>query len=174
MAEYDKPDDSEYSRSATQTVAITQKEDTTMKCKECQVENIEGALFCEECGARLEEKPDISESASETGESPLVFQSSEGNTLTIPEKEEVMIGREDPISEIFPDVDLSSLGGLEKGVSRKHAVIRRVGVDYVVEDMGSTNGTFINKKRIQPHARQVIKPGDEIKFGKLSLSVKAA
>jgi len=145
-----------------------------MKCKECQVENIEGALFCEECGARLEVKPDMAEIVSEGGGAPLVLQSSEGNTLAIPEKEEVMIGREDPISEVFPDVDLTSLGGLEKGVSRKHAIIHRVGVDYVVEDMGSTNGTYINKKRIQPHARQVIKPGDEIKFGKLSLSVKAA
>ncbi|HUJ17142.1 MAG TPA: FHA domain-containing protein [Nitrospirota bacterium] len=145
-----------------------------MKCKECQMENIEGALFCEECGAKLEERSEILGLEMETSGPKLVFASPEGSTLDIPAKDEVMIGREDPISEVFPDVDLTNLGGLEKGVSRKHAVIHHAGADYMVEDMGSTNGTFINKKRIQPHAPETIKPGDEVRFGKLSLSVKAA
>ncbi len=145
-----------------------------MKCKECQRENIEGALFCEECGAKLEEKSEVLGADIETGRAKLVLASSDGNTVDIPAKEEVMIGREDPVSEVFPDVDLTALGGLEKGVSRKHALIHHAGADYTVEDMGSTNGTYINKKRIQPHAPQAIKPGDEVRFGKLSLSVKAA
>ncbi len=145
-----------------------------MKCKECQVENIEGALFCEECGSKLAEKPEILETDVETGGAKLILTSPEGNTLDIPAKDEVVIGREDPIREVFPDVDLTALGGMEKGVSRKHAVIRHAGTDYTVEDMGSTNGTFINKKRIPPHAPEAIKPGDEVRFGKLSLSVKAA
>ena len=145
-----------------------------MKCKECQMENIEGALFCEECGAKLDEKAELIATDVETGGAKLVLSSPEGSTLDIPAKDEVVIGREDPISEVFPDVDLTALGGLEKGVSRKHAVIHRTGVDYTVEDMGSTNGTFINRKRIQPHAPEAIKPGDEVRFGKLSLSVKAA
>lgn len=145
-----------------------------MKCKECQMENIEGALFCEECGAKLEEKPELIETGGAAGGAELVLASPDGSTLEIPSKEEVMIGREDPISEVFPDVDLTGLGGIEKGVSRKHAVIHHEGADYTVEDMGSTNGTFINKKRIQPHAPQTIKPGDEVRFGKLALSVKAA
>ncbi len=145
-----------------------------MKCKECQTDNIEGALFCEECGAKLEEeKHELLESDAETG-GRLTFATPDGNTLDLPAKDEVMIGREDPISEIFPDVDLTGLGGLEKGVSRKHAVIRHAGADYTVEDMGSTNGTFINRKRIQPHAPETIKPGDEVRFGKVALSVKAA
>ncbi len=145
-----------------------------MKCKECQMENIEGALFCEECGAKLDEKPELIAADVEAAGAKLVLASPEGSTLDIPAKDEIMIGREDPISEVFPDVDLTALGGLEKGVSRKHAVIHRTGADYTVEDMGSTNGTFINRKRIQPHAPEAIKPGDEVRFGKLSLSVKAA
>ncbi len=145
-----------------------------MKCKECQMENIEGALFCEECGAKLDEKSELMGAETETAGAKLVLASPDGNTLDIPAKDDVMIGREDPISEVFPDVDLTALGGLEKGVSRKHAVIHHAGADYTVEDMGSTNGTFINKKRIQPNTPQAIKPGDEVRFGKLSLSVKAA
>jgi pSer/pThr/pTyr-binding forkhead associated (FHA) protein len=145
-----------------------------MKCKECQMENIEGALFCEECGAKLGENSALLETGTETGGAHIVLASPDGSKLELPSKDEVVIGREDPISEVFPDVDLTNLGGMENGVSRKHAVIHRSGGDYTVEDMGSTNGTYINKKRIQPHAPQTIKPGDEVKFGKLSLSVKAA
>ncbi len=145
-----------------------------MKCKECQMENIEGALFCEECGARLTEEPEVLDTGVEPEVEHMVLATSDGSTLEIPAKDEVVIGREDPISEVFPDVDLTGLGGMENGVSRKHAVIHRTGADYTVEDMGSTNGTYINRKKLQPHAPQAIKPGDELRFGKLSLKLKAA
>lgn len=149
-----------------------------MKCKECQMENIEGALFCEECGAKLEavNELEMKDTAVETvGNGPaLVLASADGGTLEIPAKNDVVIGREDPISEVFPDIDLTSLGGMEKGVSRTHAIIHRTGGDCTVEDMGSTNGTYVNRKRVQPHVPQAIKPGDEVRFGKLALSLKAA
>jgi len=141
-----------------------------MKCKACQTENIEGALFCEECGVKLEAMAMESEGEGAT----LVLASTDGNRLEIPAKDEIVVGREDPISDIFPDVDLTGLGGMEKGVSRKHAVIHRAGADYTVEDLGSTNGTYINKKKIQPHAPQTIKAGDELRFGKLALTLQAA
>jgi len=144
-----------------------------MRCKQCQNDNTEGALFCEECGAKLEENAAVVE-ASDTEEAEIVLISSDGNKLEIPRKDEVTIGREDPISDVYPDVDLTDLGGMDKGVSRKHAVIHRMGSDYTVEDMGSTNGTYVNKKKITPHAPQSIKPGDEIRFGKLAISVRAA
>jgi pSer/pThr/pTyr-binding forkhead associated (FHA) protein len=153
--------------------SIKTKEDTTMKCKECQMENIEGALFCEECGSKLEGNSALLEASGEVS-SQLVLAASDGNRLEIPAKDDIIIGREDPISDIFPDLDLTDLGGMDKGVSRKHAVIHRAGKDYTVEDMGSTNGTYVNKKKIMPHAPQAIKPGDELRFGKLSLSVQAA
>ncbi len=145
-----------------------------MKCKECQMENIEGALFCEECGTKLDGSPELRETTGGQGRAKLVLYSPDGNTLEIPEKDDVMIGREDPMSDVIPDVDLTDLGGLESGVSRRHAVIHRSGADYTVEDVGSLNGTYVNKERIQPHAPKSIKSGDEVKFGKLSLSVKAA
>ena len=147
-----------------------------MKCTACQMENIEGALFCEECGSRLDQADEMKDTAVETGSegASLVLASHDGSKLEIPAKEEVVVGREDPISEVFPDVDLTNLGGMDNGVSRKHAVIHRMGGDYTVEDLGSTNGTYINKKKIQPHAPQAIKPEDEIRFGKLSLKLQAA
>ncbi len=145
-----------------------------MKCTECQMENIEGALFCEECGSRLETPVAAQEAAAGTPGANLVFATADGATVEIPAKDEVIVGREDPISEVFPDIDLSNYGGMEKGVSRKHAVIHRSNGEITVEDMGSTNGTYVNRKRIQPNAPQRIQAGDEVRFGKLALSLKAA
>ncbi len=145
-----------------------------MKCTECQMENIEGALFCEECGAKLESRQELVEAAEAAGGAQLILATPDGNKLDIPAKDEVVIGREDPISDVFPDLDLTNFGGMEKGVSRRHAVLHRAGADYTLEDMGSTNGTYVNKKKIQPHAPQAIKAGDEVRFGKLSLAVRAA
>jgi pSer/pThr/pTyr-binding forkhead associated (FHA) protein len=104
----------------------------------------------------------------------LLLASPDGSTLEIPAKDDVVVGREDPISEVFPDLDLTGFGGMEKGVSRKHAVIHRSGADYTVEDMNSTNGTYVNRKKVQPNTPQAIKPGDELRFGKLAFSLKAA
>ncbi|MFA5073953.1 MAG: FHA domain-containing protein [Nitrospirota bacterium] len=147
-----------------------------MQCKECQAENIDGAIFCEECGVRLEVNMNSSawKSSDPISETELVLITPEGNIVKIPTGEEIVVGREDPISDIFPDLDLTQLGGMEKGVSRKHAIIHRTGSEYTLEDAGSTNGTFLNKKKIEPHSPQLIKEGDELKFGKLSVFVKAA
>lgn len=147
-----------------------------MICKECQMENIDGTLFCEECGARLddmEESPQDMDMA-EGGAQPLVLISADGTRFDVPAKDEVVIGREDPVSEVFPDLDLTSLDGMENGVSRMHAIIHRSGTEYTLADLDSTNGTYINKKRIQSHMPQTLKVGDEIKFGKLTFLVQGA
>lgn len=149
-----------------------------MKCKECQMENIDGAFFCEECGAKLDTGNELQDTAIDLGSTSqaaaLVLKTQDGSKLEIPSKDEVVIGREDPISEVFPDLDLTAFDGADGGVSRKHAVIHRSGTGYSIEDMGSTNGTYVNKKRVKPNAPQVIKPGDEIRFGKLALTLQAA
>jgi pSer/pThr/pTyr-binding forkhead associated (FHA) protein len=152
----------------------SQKEDIVMKCTECQMENIEGALFCEECGTRLGTGRELTGTAEGNSSTQLVLMSSEGNRVEVPSKDEVIIGREDPVSEVFPDLDLTDLKGMEKGVSRKHAIIHRSGMDFTVEDVGSTNGTYVNRKKIPPHVPQLIKAGDELRFGKLSLTVQAS
>jgi pSer/pThr/pTyr-binding forkhead associated (FHA) protein len=145
-----------------------------MKCPECNMENIEGAIFCEECGAKLEAAAVDSITMPGSKVTVLVLASPSGGKLEIPAKNEVVIGREDPFSEVFPDLDLTEFGGADGGVSRKHAVIHRTGTGCTIEDMGSTNGTYVNKKRVQPHAPQEIKPGDEVRFGKVAFSLQAA
>ncbi len=83
--------------------------------------------------------------------------------------EESYIGRWDADNGIFPDVDLDTYDPDAK-VSRRHArVILRNDI-YMIEDLGSTNGTFINRgRRLLPGSPQVLNEGDEIIVGKTFL-----
>jgi hypothetical protein len=82
---------------------------------------------------------------------------------------EIHIGRWDADNGVFPDVDLDT-DDPEAKVSRRHARIIRYGDQYLIEDLGSTNGTFVNRgRRLLPGNRQVINDGDEIIVGKTFL-----
>jgi FHA domain len=88
--------------------------------------------------------------------------------------EESFIGRWDADNGIFPDVDLDAHDP-EAKVSRKHARIVFLNGDYYVEDLGSTNGTFINRgRRLLPGNREALKNGDEIIVGKTFLRFTVA
>ena len=83
--------------------------------------------------------------------------------------EEAQIGRWDADGGVFPDVDLDA-DDPEAKVSRRHARIVRRSGQYLIEDLGSTNGTFINRgRRLLPGDRQPLRDGDEIIVGKTFL-----
>src|SRR5437870_4485462 len=82
---------------------------------------------------------------------------------------ETNIGRWDADSGIFPDVDLDE-DDMEAKVSRRHARIVNHNSQYFIEDLGSTNGTFVNRgRRLLPGKRHVLQNGDEIIVGKTFL-----
>lgn len=83
--------------------------------------------------------------------------------------EESYIGRWDADNGIFPDVDLDAYDPDAK-VSRRHVRITYRGNIYMIEDLGSTNGTFLNRgRRLLPGSPQVLSEGDEIIVGKTFL-----
>jgi hypothetical protein len=87
------------------------------------------------------------------------FLLQEGNNL---------IGRWDPDSGAFPEVDLE-MDDPEARISRKHALIR-VGDPTTIEDIGSLNGTFVNRgHRLEPGAPVELHDGDEVIIGKTFL-----
>ncbi len=83
--------------------------------------------------------------------------------------DESFIGRWDADNGIFPDVDLDAHDP-EAKVSRRHARIIQEKGRYLVEDLGSTNGTFVNRgRRLIPGTTHLLNDGDEIIVGKTFL-----
>lgn len=84
-------------------------------------------------------------------------------------KESSHIGRSDPHSQIFPEVDLSQFDPQTK-ISRRHARIFRKGDVYLVEDLGSVNGTVLNDSlRLAPHQPRALESGDKLRLGETTL-----
>ncbi|MCG8351728.1 MAG: FHA domain-containing protein [Chloroflexales bacterium] len=86
--------------------------------------------------------------------------------------EELLIGRKDNAKGIFPDIDMGLDGGYDAGVSRRHAIISFQNGVFVVEDLESANGTFINGDQLQPHVHTPLHHGDELKLGTLILRIE--
>ena len=192
-------------------------------CERCGTENLNGARYCDECGAALwlagksgglsspgaknngsdgsgkdstaavaqsagkASSPLISEQLSEEKTAaPLVESGNHVHATLVIERgtsagkqfplsnQDANIGRWDADGGVFPDVDLDS-DDPEAKVSRRHARISLRDGQYVIEDLGSTNGTFVNRgHRLAPGDRQPLKDGDEIIVGKTFLRFRVA
>jgi len=78
---------------------------------------------------------------------------------------ETLVGRIDPVTGIAPDVDLTSVD-TNRSSSRRHAkLFVDQGDYYVIEEIGTMNGTFVNGKKISTGDPVLLKNGDEVKFG---------
>ncbi len=89
------------------------------------------------------------------------------------EKNDNLLGRRDPMSNIFPEVDLSKYDPQTK-ISRRHARIWREGNSFLVEDLGSSNGTTLlpsanDSVRLLPHQPHTWTNGDKIRLGDTTL-----
>ncbi|GAB4575448.1 MAG: hypothetical protein Kow0077_27000 [Anaerolineae bacterium] len=94
------------------------------------------------------------------------------HTYPVPGTAEILLGRGFVADDSTDFLDLSSVDGGEKGVSRRHAVIRIEGLSVYLVDIGSTNGTFLNGRRIHPEHRHVLYSGDRIRLGALELQIR--
>ena len=151
-----------------------------MHCPECGFVNAEGANYCQKCGAFLGAEPgaegggDTTEAyqLDEAGElKPVDLEqvTSEGATLVIRSGggrageafaisgDRMSIGRS-PDAEVFLD---------DVTVSRNHALLVRRRDGLYIDDLGSLNGTYVNRRRIESHKLQ---NGDELQVGKYKLT----
>jgi hypothetical protein len=92
-----------------------------------------------------------------------------GAEMPLPQQEEITVGREDPSSGIFPDIDLTPYGGEDGGVSRRHARLLHVGGDYFVEDLQSTNYTKLDGQRLPARVREKLEDGARLDFGRVAM-----
>jgi hypothetical protein len=148
-------------------------------CPECGFANADGANYCQRCGAFLAARSESTTGATtasfrigETGEfeeltpsrvagrgATVVIRSGGGRAgETFPlDGDRMTVGRR-PDSDVFLD---------DVTVSRDHAVIVRRGSDYYLDDCGSLNGTYVNRRRIESHR---LADGDELQVGKYKLA----
>jgi ribosomal protein L40E len=143
-------------------------------CPECGFQNPEAANYCARCGAHLVRAEESETTMTFTPEEAeeeglglpegiggpaLVVRSGGGRAgETFPlESERVTVGRS-PDCEIFLD---------DVTVSRKHAALTKDGDGFSIQDEGSLNGTFVNKKRVEGAQ---LEDGDEIQIGKYRLT----
>ncbi|MFM8322097.1 MAG: FHA domain-containing protein [Chloroflexota bacterium] len=89
--------------------------------------------------------------------------------IPLPDRPEIILGRSDPVRGVFPDIDLAAHGGESSGVSRRHARLLRQEGQLYLEDLNSTNYTFLNRRKLDPGHPQRLQFGDEIRMGLLVL-----
>jgi hypothetical protein len=147
-------------------------------CPECGFVNVDGANYCQKCGAFLQsgeargEPSTATYKIGETGEyepvkiedavaqgAAIVVRAGGGRVgETFPlQGERLSIGRR-PDSDIFLD---------DVTVSRDHALLVLRGGDYYLDDLGSLNGTYVNRQRVE--SRRLV-DGDELQVGKYKLT----
>lgn len=165
------------------------------RCTHCSAQQLDGAIFCSECGANLltnasrrETTASLNRASDPSGPpvveelSPLVVDApataapaislvviNSGRRIALEAAADLLVGRKDNQRGIYPDVDLGLDGGYDAGVSRRHAIIAAGAGVFTVEDLGSANGTFINGRRLAPETPTPIRHGDELKIGTLIL-----
>jgi FHA domain/zinc-ribbon domain len=152
-----------------------------LHCPECGYANAEGANYCQRCGAFIGHPEGSAEPTTatyrvgETGElipinldeaaenGPVLVIRSGGGRVgeSFPlDRDRMTIGRR-PDSDIFLD---------DVTVSRDHSLVVRRGGDLYLDDLGSLNGSYVNRRRIESHR---LEDGDELQIGKYKLSYLA-
>jgi pSer/pThr/pTyr-binding forkhead associated (FHA) protein len=147
-------------------------------CPECGFVNAEGANYCQKCGAYIgpmdSPKDPITATyrIDETGELiPVELEDvvAQGAALVIRagggrvgesfalDDDRITIGRRPDCAVFLDDVT----------VSRDHALIVRRGGDWHLDDLGSLNGTYVNRHRIET---RLLQDGDELQVGKYKLT----
>jgi pSer/pThr/pTyr-binding forkhead associated (FHA) protein len=153
---------------------------TYLHCPECGFQNPEAANYCSKCGALLiHDEPGAHTTMTFTPEETTEDESLsltelrvEGPALVVRSgggragesfalaADRISVGRA-PECEVFLD---------DVTVSRKHAVITRGKDGYTIEDEGSLNGTYVNRRRVETAD---LEDGDEVQIGKYKLTFLA-
>lgn len=164
-------------------------------CPSCGATNPAGEAFCSSCGASLQgapapvqtpppapaapSEPPQPAPAAPAAAAPEALQArliveANNQEFDLSGKDNITVGREDAVSNIYPDVDLTPHGGEEGGVSRLHAHIFVENGQYMVEDENSTNFTFLNRQRLAAKTPTPLHDNDELRFGRVLLRFKTS
>ncbi len=155
-------------------------------CPGCGTAARAGAAFCDNCGASLsparpqlgvlgEHAPSppavakIDNRPSSANMPRLVVQPTNALLPFPPGKTEVVAGREDPGSNTFPEVNLAPYDPSKGGISRRHVRFSLRDGQWQIEDLNSTNFTFLNNQKVRPGQLCPLNNGDEIRLGGVTM-----
>ena len=158
------------------------------RCAQCGTSLPPGAAFCDNCGAPVgaavpvvqqPAPPPVVQPSYQpampqppASSQPVLIIQVTGAQIPLPlGKGEYLIGREDPVSNIFPDADLAPHGGEEGGVSRRHARLFQQAGGWYIEDYNTVNFTFVNNQRAQPGVPLTVHSGTELRFGRVKVTL---
>ena len=160
-------------------------------CPVCKLDNDVNATICRHCNTpliqyntegvttRRVEDPfdltdDIREQVVKTYIPPFkclsLFLLSMGEPIALRTEEEFVLGRAVEVTS-EPVVDLTKFDGFAMGVSRRHAMIRVEGEKYMLTDLNSSNGTWLNGQRLVPAKSYELPTGAVIQLGRIKLVV---
>ncbi len=157
---------------------------TKLLCSSCGLPRAADAEICPRCGKifsphhetrpiLVSDKPktaQLEDVAFATCPARIVFIINK-QLLPLPEWNVLTVGRQSRDNSVAqPDVDLSSFGALDKGVSRRHIQIRVTRYLAYVSDLHSTNGSWLNGKRITDE--RLLHDGDTLRLGQLKITVQ--
>lgn len=91
--------------------------------------------------------------------------------LLLNASEPCILGRFDGTAKADIEFDLSPFGANERGVSRHHAALKIEDGNIFVSDLGSTNGTFVDGQRLEPHQATLLHQGQDILLGRLRIEI---
>lgn len=152
---------------AESEVSSTEPEAQPESAEEAETLAVEAAPMVEEAPPEAVAVP---ATPAPTGRARFVVRDS-GAEIALPEAEgEYVIGREDPVSGVFPAVDMNAHDGENLGVSRRHAQLTIEAGIYFIQDLDSTNFTFLDRKKLAPFAPAALSNGDEVRLGNLVMT----
>ena len=185
--------------SAAAPAAPAQAATGSQICPSCGASNPAGEAFCSNCGVSLQGAPapvstpaapepvvtpppssapaPVAAVQAPVASAPAALQArliveADNQEFDLSGKDNITIGREDIVSNIYPDVDLTPHGGEEGGVSRLHAHIYADNGQYLLEDEDSTNFTFLNRQRLAAKTPTPLHDNDEVRLGRVLLRFK--
>src|SRR5437773_639342 len=162
----------------------------TQICPSCGATNPAGEAFCSNCGVNLVAAPTPANAIPASNDSSAqnvvptpvgavpsglearLIVEADNQEFDLSGKDNITLGREDAVSNIYPDVDLTPHGGEEGGVSRLHARIFVENGQYLLEDENSTNFTFLNRQRLAAKTPTPLNDNDEVRLGRVLLRFK--
>jgi hypothetical protein len=94
-----------------------------------------------------------------------------GQVLSLSLERPIILGRTSESLEDVEHIDLSDLNAMRHGVSRQHCQFRRESLQLVVTDLHTTNGTYLNDRRLEAGRDAIVLHGDKLILGTLHLLV---